>query len=97
MNTQVFIPTREEFARMQKELFMELLHQEIPKLVRKANRKEYLTTADFEELYGCSRELQKYYRDEGLPYSQEGRKIWYRTEDVERFMDERRVNDPEGV
>lgn len=69
-----------------------ILQKAIPPIMRKSNRKEYITTAEFKELTGCSHRLQKYYRDEGkITFSQEGRKIFYKMDDVERFMAERRV------
>ena len=64
----------------------------IPSIVRRANCKKYLTTADFEELTGMSARMQKYHRDAGnLAWSQEGRKIIYNADDVDAFIDERRI------
>ena len=69
-----------------------ILTRRIPAIVRQANRKEYLTTTEVEELTGMSARMQKYHRDAGnLPYSQEGRKIIYKTSDLERFIEERRI------
>ena len=93
MNTDIFIPSEEKFREILSETVDTLLEQRIPEIIRKANRKEYLTTAEFKELTGCSHRVQQYLRDEGkIPYSQEGRKIFYKTTDVEQFMEERRVN-----
>lgn len=85
-----------------KELFKSeleaVLKDRIPAIIRQANRKPYLTTAELEELTGMSSPTQKYHRDSGnLPYSQEGRRILYRTEDVEKFLSERRVQAKELV
>lgn len=79
-----------------KELFKSeldaILKDRIPQIIRQANRKEYMTTAELEELTGMSSPTQKYHRDAGnLPYHQEGRRILYRTVDVEQFINERRV------
>lgn len=93
MNTDIFIPTEEKFRKIISDTVDSILEQRIPEIIRKANRKEYLTTAEFKELTGCSHRVQQYLRDEGkIPYSQEGRKIFYKTTDVEGFMAERRVN-----
>lgn len=92
MNTQIFIPTEDKFREILNETVDRLLARRIPEIIRKANRKEYITTAEFKELTGCSHRVQQYLRDENkIPYSQEGRKIFYKTEDVESFMAERRV------
>ena len=79
-----------------KELFKSeldsILKARIPEIIRQANRKTYLTTADLEELTGMTSATQKYHRDAGnLSFSQEGRRILYKTEDVENFISERRV------
>ena len=92
MNQEVFIPTQEKFEEIIERKTASVLRTLIPKIVRQANRKEYLTTSEVKELTGMSSRVQKYHRDEGnLPYSQEGRKIIYRTEDIEKFIDERRI------
>lgn len=94
MKQEVFIPSEEKFREILSETVDTLLEQRIPEIIRKANRKEYLTTAEFKELTGCSHRVQQYLRDEGkIPYSQEGRKIFYKTTDIEQFMEERKVND----
>lgn len=92
MESKVFIPTRQEFREILSETVDKILARRIPEIIRQANRKEYLTTAEFKELTGCSNRVQQYLRDEGkIPFSQEGRKIFYRTVDVEAFMQERRI------
>lgn len=94
MNTNVFIPTEQKFEEILERKVDALLTRRIPEIIRKANRKEYLTTREFRELTGCSHRVQQYLRDEKkIPYSQEGRKIFYKTSDVEKFMEKRRVND----
>ena len=92
MENQVFIPTKTEFERILAKTVDSILQARIPQIIRQANRKTYLTTSDLEELTGMTSATQKYHRDAGnLPYSQEGRRILYRTEDVESFISERRV------
>lgn len=91
-NNQVFIPTRDDFKDLLAETVEQILERRIPEIIRRANRKEFLTTNEFEELTGASHRLQKYYRQtKKLPYSQEGRKIIYRTSDVEKFIRDREI------
>lgn len=93
MTNEVFIPTRSKFEQILEQKVDSLLQRRIPEIMRKANRKEWLTTNEFKELFGVSYRLQKHYRDEcGLPYSQQGKKIFYKTVDCEKFMEDRRVN-----
>lgn len=92
MENQVFVPTKKEFEEILVRTVDKVLANRIPQIMRQANRKEYLNTGEVKELTGLSSRAQKYHRDEGnLPYSQEGRKIIYRTVDVERFIEDRRV------
>lgn len=92
MQENIFIPTEAKFREILNETVDTILENRIPQIIRKANRKEYITTSEFKELTGCSYRVQHYLRTEGkISYSQEGRKIFYRTEDVETFMKERRI------
>lgn len=94
MNQDVFVPTETKYREIIREEFRNLLEREMPKVVRRCNRKDFLTTSEFEELTGMSSRVQHYLRKEGkIPFSQEGRKIVYRTEDVEKFLEQRRVNE----
>ncbi len=89
---KIVVATEEQFRAMIRQEVEAILQQSIPKIMRKASRKEYITTAEFKELTGCSHRFQQYYRSERkIPFSQEGRKIFYKMDDVERFMEERRV------
>lgn len=89
----VFVPTRTEYEEILENKFVKLLNQHMPKVVRQANRKPYLSTKDVKELFGISYRMQKYYRDEcGLPYVQEGQKFIYDTEELEQFLDNRKTN-----
>ncbi|MEX2574150.1 MAG: helix-turn-helix domain-containing protein [Balneolaceae bacterium] len=97
MENNIFIPTEAKFKEVLGETVDKILERRIPQIIRQANRKEYLTTKEFKELTGCSYRIQHYLREEGkISYSQEGRKIFYRTEDIETFMRERRVNSAKG-
>lgn len=92
MENNIFIPTEAKFKEILNDTVDTILENRIPQIIRKANRKEYITTSEFKDLTGCSYRSQHYLRSEGkIPYSQEGRKIFYRTEDVESFMNSRRI------
>jgi len=92
MNSEIFIPTESKFREIISETVDSLLSQRIPQIIRQANRKEYLTTSEFEELTGMSSPTQKYHRDAGnLPFSQDKRRVLYRTLDVEKFISDRRI------
>ncbi|HKK44508.1 MAG TPA: hypothetical protein VJ964_03240 [Balneolaceae bacterium] len=93
MNADVFVPTRKEHEEITEQKMEAVVKRLFPKLIRAANRKPWLTTSDFEELFGVSSRLQKYYRDElDLPYYQESKKILYKTDEIESWFSERKVN-----
>lgn len=93
MTENVFIPTKGKLKEILETTFDAILERKFPKLIRAANRKDWLTTSDFKELFGVSSRLQKYYRDElDLPYYQESRKILYKTDEVEGWFSDRKVN-----
>jgi hypothetical protein len=93
MNEKVFVPTRSKYEEILESKFEAVINRLFPKLIRKSNRKDWLTTKNFQELFGVSSRLQKYYRDElDLPYYQESKKILYKTDEVENWYSERKVN-----
>lgn len=93
MNNNVFVPTEEKYKEILQNELEEVVKRLFPKLIRQSNRKQWLTTTEFENLFGVSPRLQKYYRDEkDLPYYQEKRKIVYNTDEVEEWFADRKVN-----
>lgn len=98
MNT--YIASKEELSEIVNEAVRELLKQELPTLIRQAKRKEWLTTDDLMELTGWSRRTCQYLRDERrIPFTQEGRKILYKTTEIEAYLAENRIEplDMEGL
>lgn len=85
MNT--YISSKEELNETVTQAVKELFKQELPSLIRKATRKEWLTTNELMELTGWSRRTIQYLRDENkIPFSQEGRRILYPTDGIEEYF-----------
>jgi excisionase family DNA binding protein len=85
---QAYIATKKELDETVRKAVAELLKSELPTLLRKVNRKEWLNTNELMELTGWSRRTVQYLRDENkIPYSQEGRRILYRTSDIEEYLE----------
>ncbi|MEQ9308108.1 MAG: helix-turn-helix domain-containing protein [Balneolaceae bacterium] len=98
MKNHIIIATSENFREILSVTVEEILARRIPQIMRQANRKEYLTTSELEELTGMTSRTQKYHRDAGnLEFSQEGRRILYKTDDIEAFILDRRVTRKVGV
>ena len=88
----VIVLTEDQIKQIITETIESVIEIRIPELMRKVNRKEILTTNELKELTGMSYRMQKYHRENGnLPYSQDGRRIFYLTIDVERFIADRKV------
>ena len=89
---KVVVLTEDQLTQLITDTVDQVLVKRIPEIMRRANRKEYLTTSELKELTGMSYRMQKYHRDErNISYSQDGRKVFYKTIDVEQFMEERKI------
>ena len=88
-----YISSKDELTTIVNEAVRELLEQALPTLIRKAKRKEWLTTEELMELTGWSRRTLQYLRDKRrIPFSQEGRRILYKTEDVEAYLQSNKID-----
>lgn len=91
MNT--FIPTKEELEATVKQAVNDLLQNELPDLLRKAKRKEWINTNELMELTGWSRRTIQYLRDEKrIPFSQEGKRILYPTDGIEEYLRKNQIS-----
>ena len=83
----VYIASKEELAEVVQKSVKQLLKKELPSLLRKAKRKEWLNTNELMDLTGWSRRTCQYLRDEGkIPFSQEGRRILYPMDGIEEYL-----------
>ncbi|GAA5522397.1 helix-turn-helix domain-containing protein [Aliifodinibius salicampi] len=88
----VFIPTKEDLEDIISRKVKETVNEVLPGAIRKATRKEWLTTDEVMEMLQCSRRHVQYLRDsKQLPYSQNGRTIRYHIQDVEAFLNRHKV------
>lgn len=84
---ETYIASKEELNETVSEAVKELFNQELPSIIRKATRKDWLNTNELMELTGWSRRTIQYLRDERrIPFSQEGRRILYPTEGIEEYL-----------
>lgn len=88
-----FIPTKEEMEATVKRAVVELFEKELPSIIRKANRKDWINTNELMELTGWSRRTIQYLRDEKrIPFSQEGKRILYPTNGIEEYLRSNQIN-----
>ena len=69
-----------------------VVEKQLPGLVQRATAKRYLTSKELQELTGFSARTLQHLRDSRqLPFIQDGRKILYLRDDVEAFLNARRI------
>lgn len=82
-----YIPTREDLQDIIREAVQETVDKTLPSAIRKATRKEWLTTDDVMEIMDCSRRHVQHLRDsDQIPYSKNGRVIRYNADEFDQFM-----------
>lgn len=87
-----YIPTKEDLDKIVQRAVSRAVDERLPHAIRKAKRKQWLTTDDVMELLSCSRRHIQHLRDsEQLTYTQSGRTIRYNIDDVEAFLDNGKV------
>lgn len=83
----VYIPTKEELDETVYKAVKQVMREEMPEVIHKANRKQWLTTDDAMEFLQCSRRHLQYLRDtQQLTYTKNGRTIHYNVDDIEEFL-----------
>lgn len=92
-----YIPTKEELEKIVSRSVKKNIKEVLPEAIRKATRKQWLTTDEVMEILQCSRRHVQYLRDSNqLTYSQNGRTVRYHIEDVEAFLNNHKVERREG-
>lgn len=88
-----YFPTKEEFQNAIENSFQKLLADKLPRLIRKATEKKYCTIGEACDLLDCSRRHLLYLRESGqINYIKNGKKIYFRREDLDHFFDENYIN-----
>ncbi len=88
-----FITSKQELKETVDEAVKKIIEQELPALLRKACRKEWINTNELMELTGWSRRTIQYLRDEKrIPFSQEGKRILYPMDGIEGYLRSNQIN-----
>lgn len=84
---------REDLEEVITDTVLEILRDEIPKLVREANQKEWLTSKETAKYLSCSTRHLQYLRDTGaIAFTQDAKTIRYHIDDIKEFLNERKIN-----
>jgi excisionase family DNA binding protein len=94
---ETYISSKTELNETVQNAVEKAVTNRLPEIIRRATRKEYLTIKETCELLNVSRRHLQYLRDSSqLNYVKSGRKIYFRTEDLEQFFDENYINQKEA-
>lgn len=84
---KAYITSKEELREIVNDAVSDLFKKELPKILRKAQRKEWLTVEELSELTGWSRRTIYYLKNqERIPYSQENHRILFPTDGIEDYL-----------
>ncbi len=86
MKHNITIQFDEDLLQNFENLIKETVKAQLPQM-RDSFQKDWLSTEEVMEMMNVSRRTVQNYRDEGkIPYTQDGRKILYPREGVEKFL-----------
>jgi hypothetical protein len=89
---QAYISSREELQKFIQEAVENTVTNSLPEVIRRATRKKWITTNEVMEILQCTRRHIQYLRDsEQLPFIQNGRTIRYDVDEIERFLNNHKV------
>ena len=85
---EIFYPTREEFQKTVESVFEKIVANRLPEMIRRATEKKYYTIPEVCELLDVTRQHLSYLRRSGqINYIKNGRKVYFRREDLEEFFE----------
>lgn len=85
MNT--YISTKQELEKVVQQAVEKTVAEQLPQILRETSRKEYYTIEETCELLDVSRRHLQYLRDtEQISYVKNGRKIYFKAEDLDKFF-----------
>lgn len=84
-----YITSKEELDALIRQAVEESVKNKLPEIISKAARKPIYTIEETCDLLGVSKRHLQYLRDtEQISYVQNGRKIYFRAEDLDQFCSE---------
>jgi excisionase family DNA binding protein len=89
---QTVILTPEELTDLIENAVERSVGKHIPGAIRAAIKKPYLSTYELIQLTGWSRRTIQHLRDSRqLPFYQDGRRIIFKTDDIEKYFESRKI------
>ncbi len=93
---ETYISTKEELQKAISEAVQNAVTEKLPEIIQRATRKSYYTIDEVCQLLDVTRRHLLYLRQSGqISYVQNGRKIYFRASDLEKFFQDNLIeNEP---
>lgn len=90
MRTVVISP--EELTELIQNAVERSVEKHVPGVLREATKKQFLTVEELSALTGWSRRTIQYLRDSRqIPFYQDGRRILFKTDEVEKYLESKKI------
>lgn len=94
-DTKVIVTSEEKIHELLQSTLRDVLNEELPQVIKKASRKEYLTLEELQSLTGFSYGKIRHLRTSGqLEYCQSGKSIIYPTQAVYDYLEANHIKHP---
>lgn len=91
-DAKVIVTSEDKILSLLKASLKDILHEELPQVIKKAQRKDFLSLEELQELTGFSYGKIRYLRESGqLEYTQSGKSIIYPTDAVYKYLEDNRI------
>ena len=92
----LIVASEEDLRKLLSDIVQESIKEKIPELLKKANRKDYYTIEETCKILDVSRRHLQYLRDtEQISYVKNGRKIYFKAEDLDEFFNDNYIKSEE--
>jgi excisionase family DNA binding protein len=89
---QVVTISPDELKKIVSDAVEQSIEKHIPGAIRAAIKKPYLSVYELMQLSGWSRRTIQHLRDSRqLPFYQDGRRIIFKTDDIEKYLESRKI------
>lgn len=85
----IIITSETDIRELLSEIVQESISNKLPEIIKKTSRKDYYTIDEVCKMLDVSRRHLQYLRDSGqISYVKNGRKIYFRVEDLDAFFND---------
>ncbi|MCW9705218.1 helix-turn-helix domain-containing protein [Fodinibius salsisoli] len=94
--TKVIVTSEEKIHELLRVTIQNILDDELPRIIKKATRKEYLSLDELKSLTGFSYGKIRYLRQSGaISHVRSGKSIIYPTESIYEYLESNKISPPD--